>query len=94
MNSGDRNKRLSDFDFQPLIAFLAACPRDEATLTFAEIEQLLGRLLPRVVFTRAWWTRGGTDSSPRPWESAGWVVKSAEPRQRRVTFARQQTHSL
>jgi hypothetical protein len=90
MNSGDRENPLRASGYLPLVAFLSAHKDDEVTLTFAEIEQLLGKPLSQPAFTQAWWTRGRTGSYPRPWASIGWVVKSAEPRLRRVTFARRQ----
>jgi hypothetical protein len=79
--------------YLPLTAFLAACPNDEVTCTFAEIEQILGRPLPRYALTSTWW--GGTPRQgyPRPWKDAGWRIKRLAVRQRWVTFARQQGES-
>jgi hypothetical protein len=77
--------------YLPITAFLAAHQADEVTCTFAEIEQILGRPLPRYAFTYAWWSRGHERRYPQPWEGAGWRVQRIKIRQRWVTFARQQT---
>jgi hypothetical protein len=88
MSTLDKRHVVPASAYLPLIRFLSACTRDQVDWTFAEFEAILGRPLPKSAVTRAWW-----QSHPRPWATAGWVVKRVDLRQRRVTFARQQTDS-
>jgi hypothetical protein len=78
-------RRLIASDYLSLVGFLTTCTDEEVTLSFEEIQRLLGKPLPMSAFVHAWWRRPG-----RPWSDAGWVVKRANGRQRRVTFVRQQ----
>jgi hypothetical protein len=51
---------LSKYD--PLTRYLAGLAEDEATLTFAEIESIVGATLPPSAWQSSYWTR-----TPRPW---------------------------
>jgi hypothetical protein len=82
--------------YEPLARFLAAVPADVAaiTLTFAEIEAILGARLPSSAFGTSWWvntTNWRARSQARAWLNAGWRVGGRERRnaQRTVTFVRQ-----
>ena len=72
--------------YQPLVDYLAGQPAAAVSLTFVEIEQLIGAPLPRTVATRIWW------HNARPhWRlvrAAGWRVAGGDFPGRRVTFAR------
>ena len=66
--------------YDPLHRFLASAPAhmDTFTLSFQQIEQLLGDLLPdsarRLL---GWWaneTRPGTEPQAKSWLAAGWQV--------------------
>jgi hypothetical protein len=77
--------------YQRLTDYLAALPAAAVTLTFPEIDAIVGFALPPTACDRRFWTnspRGAFDL--RPWMRAGWrVVRtdlySAVPA---VTFAR------
>ena len=77
--------------YQPLADYLAAQSADEVTLSFAQIEALIGTALPPSAHARAWWK-----SSPvvythvRVWRQAGWEVTAFTSRDddRWVTFRR------
>jgi len=63
----------------------------EVTLTFVEIEQLIGSSLPPSAREhRAWWaneTRSdGSHVQCRAWIEAGWFVDSVDVHEGRVTF--------
>ena len=72
--------------YQPLVDYLAAQSAVAVTLTFVEIEELIGAPLPRTVAPRIWW------HTARPhWRlvrAAGWRVAGVDVPSRRVTFAR------
>jgi hypothetical protein len=78
--------------YQPLIDWLVAQPADcvSATVTFAEIERLLGHLLPATArMERAWWTYAGPRHPHiRAWRAAGWTVKAFDRWDHQVTFVR------
>jgi hypothetical protein len=64
--------------YVPLTAFLRDQPPEveRVTLTFAEVEDLIGEPLPRTAYTqrRSWWTNGRTAYRARIWLSVGWRV--------------------
>lgn len=78
--------------YAPLAAYLAAQPPTTltVTLTLAEIEQVLGVMLPPVARTRGWWKATGRWGQPRPWHAVGWEVSQVEFRTvpPRITFTR------
>jgi hypothetical protein len=71
-----------------LAALPAATPR--VTLTFGELQTLLGRPLPASAWGRSWWmTRAGTTAAGS-WPVTGWRVAavSGSGGREAVTFAR------
>jgi hypothetical protein len=84
-----REDEVSNYD--PLRDYLAALAEDlrEHTMSFGEIEELVGQL-PRSARSRqAWWA--STDDArveARAWWAAGWYVLSADQTAERVVFAR------
>jgi hypothetical protein len=78
--------------YDPLTRYLAALTVDEATLTFGEIERLVGAALPASARQSSYWTRAALPWGPqhRPWTRAGWRVVRAhlETGRPAVTFAR------
>jgi hypothetical protein len=88
MRTGERPK------YEPLRRYLAAQPGETVTLTltFAELEGLIGASLPTSAEQRSWWvnrTDGGLPQM-RAWQRAGWRVSTVGLRSvpRAVTFAR------
>ena len=61
--------------YLPLRDYLAAQQRDEVTLTFADIEALLGEPLPAAVWKRAWWTNSDTQAHAQAWLGVSWWVR-------------------
>jgi hypothetical protein len=61
-------------DFQPLYDLLAATTDDAVTLTFPEVESLIGAPLPEVSFTNmGWWSNGGAWAGERAAAKPGCV---------------------
>ena len=76
--------------YDPLADYLAALTVDEVTLTFAEIEAIIGAPLPPSARLRTWWANTAGSAQARAWRSAGWrmarrQLHSATPA---VTFVR------
>ena len=68
---------------------LRASELDQVTLTFREIEELLGRALPESARKhRPWWSNDRTHSHARAWLDPGWRVTSVDQQEDVVTFAR------
>jgi hypothetical protein len=80
---------MSPSKYQPLADWLAAQPGDSVTLTFAQIQAILGQQLP--VTARqisSWWTGGPRwHYRPPPWRVEGWEVDTRR-REPGVTFKR------
>ncbi len=68
---------------------LADVSEGEKTLSFDEIESIIGRALPASAHRhRAWWANTDTHSQALTWLSAGWKVEAADLDAREVTFVR------
>ena len=76
--------------YEPLRLHLAAHPGEELTLTFVELEALLGIPLPDEAWLRTWWTNAPGVPHARAWLRAGWRVRWVRRSgdQAAVTFSR------
>ena len=79
--------------YQPLGAYLARQPGSTHTLTFREVEAILGRSLP-VSATGAhagtWWTNDpGHSQADYGWLAAGWQVAGVDRGRQTVTFRKE-----
>ena len=80
--------------YQPIGDYLAALPpaTTAVTLTFAEIEGLLGAPLPLRAVRAKFWANARrawyVPPQARAWHRAGWRVAGFDPVARTVTFAR------
>ena len=77
--------------YKPLAAYLDQQPQDHLTLTFEEVEEILGSPLPataRGIHTRSWWANTATHSQGRAWQAVGWRVTALHPGREEVTFTR------
>jgi hypothetical protein len=79
--------------YLPLADWLATQPGPLVSLTFVEIEQILGTVLPATARIQpSWWTRAHRD---RPqvyaWRAAGWEACAVDKQARIVTFRQLQT---
>ena len=75
-------------DYGRLSGFLSGHAERTATLTFDELERLVGAPLPTDAYDRrAWWEEKGRPHA-RAWSRAGWRVQAADVLGRVVTFVR------
>ncbi len=74
--------------YHPLHEYLRDRGQEEVTLTFAQIEKLLGTALPEGALIEAGWWGNRKTGSPQAaaWQSANYKVKSVSFEQKRVTF--------
>lgn len=74
--------------YQPLFEYLRHATQDELTLSFAEIEELLGESLPTSAYQqRIWWgnrRRGAVQS--QAWMKAGYHAEVVDLGNQRITF--------
>ncbi len=79
--------------YEPLSAHLAGQPGPTHTLTFGQLEAILGRPLPRSANTRSsrgWWTNDpGHSQADYGWLAAGWLIASVDRRRQMVTFRKE-----
>jgi hypothetical protein len=61
--------------YQPVTDSLPAHPDPEVTLTFGQLEALLGALLPAQAWTRGWWRNEPVAEQTHAWLVAGWRVR-------------------
>lgn len=93
LGQGDRNTEPAvspDSKYYALHVFLASADDDSITLTFAEVERILGFSLPRGArSSRAWWgnSRQGHTQS-RAWLLAGCRVTGVDIADEWVSFSR------
>lgn len=76
--------------YQPLLEYLQRCDRPQVTLTFAEIETLIGEPLPDSAHKRrGWWSnrkKGGLQASA--WIDADYTVQAIDLSAKQVTFSK------
>lgn len=79
-----------DNKYYPLYAYLLHSEKDEVTLTFIEIEKIIGSLLPNSArATRQWWSNRKTTRKiiqSTAWLQAGYRMKAVDLVNQRVTF--------
>ncbi|MFN4293766.1 MAG: helix-turn-helix domain-containing protein [Thermoflexales bacterium] len=75
--------------YYPLFAYLHERDQDEVTLTFAQIEKILGKPLPEGArIERGWWSnRRSASPQAKAWLDAGYKVAAVDLQRRQVVFA-------
>ena len=74
--------------YQPLNEYLRACSAAMLTLSFAEIERIIGAELPPSARKyRAWWANDRTHVHALSWLGAGRRVDTVNFQTQQVTFA-------
>ena len=79
--------------YQPLANYLGGQPGSETTLSYDDIERILGRELPPTAHgghIRQWWANTRTHSQARAWLEAGWRAR-VDVVNKRVFFTREST---
>lgn len=76
--------------YQPLLAYLRQSDQLQVTLTFTEIETLLGeRLPPSARSKRGWWSNRSKGAlQATAWMSAGFLVEALDLESEQVTFTK------
>lgn len=77
--------------YSALSQHLSALSANAASLTFSEIEEIIGDQLPSSAFKHhAWWANesDGTHTWAHLWQAAGWLKDSVDFERRIVTFRR------
>ena len=76
--------------YQALGDYLAALQADEVTLTFPQMERIIGAPMPAAAHTRRFWLNNPRSPGhpSREWLRVGWRVAAAELRRDQVTFQR------
>ncbi|MFT3894740.1 MAG: hypothetical protein QM730_24180 [Anaerolineales bacterium] len=79
--------------YKPFEIFLSELPGStkEITLTFVEIERIVGSKLPASAYEdRRWWNHEteANHVSKRAWATAGWKIASLDVHAQRVKFIR------
>ena len=73
----------------PLQGFLSGCDQDRVTLSFGDLEKLLGKPLPTSARTNpAWWANHAAGRSHTVWLKVGWRTKNLNIAQEEVDFVR------
>jgi len=74
--------------YEPLTQFLAAQRFQEVTMTFSEIERVLGFRLPeKASGIRAWWSNNPSNNvMTKAWLAAGFVTARVDMGSRRLVF--------
>ena len=73
-----------------LAAYLAKQPLEIelVTMTFPELEEILGETLPDTARFPSWWRNDPRKMHSRAWLTAGWEVKGIVGGEERVVFVR------
>ena len=77
--------------YAPLARYLETLDADSWTASFAQVETVLGFVLPRSAYDYpAWWSnqKGPGHSQKEGWQSAGWETCDLDLPNRSVRFAR------
>lgn len=77
--------------YTPLERYLKTAPKNDLTLSFADIERILNDKLPKSAMEySAWWTNEleGTHVQAHSWMDAGWKVELADLSRKVVRFVR------
>lgn len=74
--------------YAPLLSYLQRAPQDEITLTFSEIEKVIGDKLPPSARTRRGWWSNRSKGSPQAaaWMGANYHAEDLDLSAERVTF--------
>ena len=79
--------------YEPLADYLRTLPRDTCSLTFLDIERIIGCALPASAREyRSWWGNDRTHTQARAWMLAGFGAEPTSQRIEPVVFRRADSH--
>ena len=75
--------------YEPLQRYLSAQPEDGCTLTFSQIEKIIGAPLPPSARRhKSWWGNDSTHVQAQTWMGAGWVTDPPRLDEETIPFRR------
>ena len=76
--------------YEPLTVFLRTQTKERVSMTFAEIERVVGFKLPAsAIEHRAWWSNNPSNSvMTKAWLDAGYQSEQVDMEKRKLVFAR------
>jgi hypothetical protein len=74
--------------YEPLRDYLASRSGNEESMTFGQLERLVGPLPDSARQHRAWWGNDDYKSQSQAWRAAGWHVQSVDQASGQVVFVR------
>lgn len=74
--------------YEPLRDYLASRSGDKESMTFSQLERLVGPLPDSAHQHRAWWGNDDYKSQSQAWRAAGWHVESVDQASGQVLFVR------
>jgi hypothetical protein len=75
--------------YEPLTRYLEGCREPSLSISFKEVENIIGRTLPASAYKhQPWWANTTTHSHALSWMRAGWKTGDVNLNRRTVRFAR------
>jgi hypothetical protein len=76
--------------YTPLENYLRDLTEREVTLTFVQIEKIIGSKLPESAQELSWWQHEteGNHINKRAWANAGWQVGEVDLKKKRAQFVK------
>ena len=79
--------------YEPLADYLRTLPCDTCSLSFLDVERIIGCSLPASARAhRSWWGNDGTHTQARAWMRVGFGAELSARRMEPVVFRRVRTH--
>ena len=77
--------------YEPITHYLSRASGSSIRLTFAQVEKIISRPLPRSAYRyREWWSNNPTGHShARSWTAAGWQTQKVDLEKRVLVFSKQ-----
>jgi hypothetical protein len=81
--------------YTPLRDFLIEQDEPTVSMTFAEIEELLGQPLPASKSSRAWWSNNPDNNvMTREWLAAGYLAEAVDIKGQKLVFRRREAYPI
>ena len=81
--------------YEPLRDFLIERGEPTVSMSFAEIEALLGQPLPASKLSRAWWSNNPENNvMTREWLAAGYLAEAVDIKGQKLVFRRREEYPI
>lgn len=78
------------YKFLNLAKYFRQCSKEKITLTFEQIEMILGLELPKSAYKhRAYWSKSKTHVFPNSWLNAGYKLNSINLKEKNCSFLKE-----